>query len=248
MLWLKKITIRLICHPLIGWALRKVRRERIRFRGMTIDTREFETGVVARLFWGLYERGELDFIEQFLPRDCDVIELGASLGLSTSVIAKRLAADKKIVCCEANPEVIPLLMRRLRAVDRDVEVKNVAIAAPGTDRVQLCVSQGSLASEVAQHGRSIEVRACDFRQVLAEAGLHDRFSIVADIEGAESHLLFDDPGALDNCAAMIFELHDTVHGGKQLSIEDLRSRIKALGFTELARRGPVVAFARNGRD
>ena len=49
----------------------------------------------AMIFWGFYESAEIRLIEKYFDGKTDVIELGSSMGIVSTHIAKKLVAGKR---------------------------------------------------------------------------------------------------------------------------------------------------------
>jgi FkbM family methyltransferase len=242
---------RAICHPAIGrlssWALRN----RIPIRGCIIDTRSplITAEIKALLFWGLYESAEIRFVNQYLRRDLDVIELGGSLGLVTCQIRKRLAAFRRVVCVEANPQLVSQLKLNLKLnnLEQNVYVVNKAIDYDPSLRSTVCFSPGSnnVAGKIArQHvgDGELTVTTTTLEQIIAENEI-DEYTLVADIEGAEAGLALEEVEALKGCRQAIIELHDTTYDGTAVTVEQIyETMIKLHGFNLRDRYGPVCVF------
>ena len=53
--------------------------------------------MVASIVWKYYERAEVDLIKKWVPATGDVIELGASAGIITALIASRLGPGRRLI-------------------------------------------------------------------------------------------------------------------------------------------------------
>src|SRR4051812_45383584 len=96
---LKAIVEWLACRSAIGWTVSRMHGDWISSpsvpRGVPSVRVNVPRSVVsdatrASLFWGFHEAQEVRYVERFLPDDLDVVELGASLGVVTSHIARKL--------------------------------------------------------------------------------------------------------------------------------------------------------------
>jgi len=125
-LGIKASVARAICHPAIGRAIGQLLRDHIPYRGCLIETtsRNVCPETKAALFWGIYESCELRFVQRYIRRDLDVVELGASIGGVTCHIRKRLGPDQRLLAVEANPELAALACRSL---ERNGLARNVSI-------------------------------------------------------------------------------------------------------------------------
>src|SRR3954464_14359033 len=88
--------------------------QRVRSHGVELDLSSplVADETRAALFWGFYEGSERRAALRFLRPGLPVIELGASLGFLTALIARRIAPVAQ-VAVEANPALTSLLRRTL---------------------------------------------------------------------------------------------------------------------------------------
>jgi FkbM family methyltransferase len=193
--------------------------------------------VKSWILWGYYELPEIRAVQRYLRRDLDVIELGSSLGIVASHIARRIDSSRTLLCVEANPRLLWHLEANARRDSRglDLRVVHGAIdytgAADGLARFAL--DDDNLCSQVAAGQASREVvtvPATTLSRLIAEHRIGE-YALVVDIEGAEAALLDRDREALRSCRQLIIELHPTTCDGRHVSIDDLyRTLTDELGF------------------
>lgn len=249
---LKALATWLLCLPVVGGSLRLLWRGRIpslRFRGFRLKMPHDVVGpkIVAMFFWGIYESAELRFVRDHLAADRDVVEIGASIGAVSSAIAQRLVPGRRLVCVEANPALIGVLLENVEAngAHLSIEVVNKGIDYEG-GRVSFVEAVDNKGGQVAQLGSETgsSVPASTLLALLDECGL-DRYSLVADIEGAEIAIIERDSAALGRCDQIVIELHDASGGGCKATIERLIEALTARhGFELRARHGTVCVFER----
>ena len=251
---LKTRVAEILCHPLIGRAVTALFRGRVpslRFRGwrLALDAPGVTPRTAAQIFWGIYESAELRFVERYLRRDLDVVEVGASIGAVSSAIARRQDPAHRLVCVEANPKLLDLLRRNVaaNAPGHPVEVVHRAISYDSrTVRFGLGETNVSGRLEPEDPGfEVVEVPATTLAELLHERGI-TRYVLVADIEGAEAAIIERDAEALLGCEQILIELHSTHFRGRDLGVEDLVRGIEARGFTLRTRHGSVCIFERMG--
>jgi FkbM family methyltransferase len=203
------------------------------------------------IFWGFYERPELQFVQKYLPSTLDVVELGSSIGVVSAQIARRLTTGRQLVCVEANPGAVRLLRENTsrNAPSLRVSVYNnaVAYAAEQPEFADISFGNSNLAAWISHP--SEQHKGCR----LGTATLHDLlvrhgigfYALVSDIEGAEAGLLFFDAQSLENCRLLIIELHTTEFQGRKLSVSDLAGFITDhLGFALKDKRRDVYVFTK----
>jgi FkbM family methyltransferase len=264
----KSTVARLATTPLVGRAVARVFGDRIPSAVGPVDTHDpvVPDQVKARLALRLYERAELRFVDEHLPRDLDVVELGASIGVVTRAVAGHLDPGRKVVAVEADPRLIAPLRANLDlggVADR-VHVVHAAVGSPAGAAVELVRGRLStdarIATEVTAPTGTTRphpdldqdldrerdlVPTCSLATVLADAGIDGPYSLVVDIEGAEARLARDDAEALARCRVAVVEVHDTVLDGEALAWPEVANRVaEGGGFRTLAAHGPVLVFGR----
>ena len=239
---------RAACQPVIGRAIAAVQHNRVRNRGCLIDTSSphITPTTIARLWWGLYEAKEIRFIKQLLPRDMDVVELGASIGVATAHIARRIQPERQIICVEANPYLLELIRENvaLNTPGRRVTILNQAIDYSGQGSVRLQVSETNTNSRLGSGEDGLAVETTTLSRVIEHYSLGS-FALVADIEGAELGMILNDKAGLSQVQQLIIELHPAQHLGELWTPERMRDLLIAShGFNLRAERGPVYVFER----
>jgi FkbM family methyltransferase len=234
---------------LVGRAIRWWYANQIPLRGcnIIIDTSPpsvLTDMTVADIFFGMYEGDELRFVKTHLPRERDVVELGASVGAVSSLIAKVLNPASRLICVEANDALIPEAARNVKrnAPSANVQFLHGAIdySINGkTTQLQLGESQRS---RVGTEGPTITVPRLTLSSILADNTIND-YTLVCDIEGAEESLLQSDAEAFRRCRTVIIELHPIDTTGLDRYIQ----KFSRLGFELQARsgrfhRGAVCVF------
>lgn len=199
--------------------------------------------LLARLDSGMYEEKEISLIRRFLPRDADVLELGASMGIVSAFILGR--HPRRLVSYEAVPEMAD---RARQVVTHNCpspnwELVNAAVVPQPADTVSFHWSpqvsdSGSLASSRGM--KEIVVPAFTLGQMLDRHGLGPGAWLVMDIEGAEHDVIRHSSAALDSLEGIILEVHDTPKD----TAEDAIRALQAKGFKLIGRRRRVVALRR----
>lgn len=185
----------------------------------------------AGIFWGIRERAEVDLVKQLLPisSDSTVVELGGSIGVVASHVAKR--KPKRIVVVEADPELLEIcevnvninissdtaavfLNRAVDYISRDD-----SLFVPGNTTTSGKLGHGSAAAS------GITVGNSTLSKILNSLSVGE-YILISDIEGAEADIWFMDQQALNSCSHIVAELEDTKKYTAQAQLEQLG----ALGF------------------
>jgi FkbM family methyltransferase len=247
---LKQLAARALVSPATGRLVGRVLRDRIPCRGCVIDTSSpVVTGEVkAMLLLGMYESAEQRFVARYMRTDSDVVELGSSLGVVTSQIARRLQSGRRIVAVEANEALLPTILANVarNAPDAALTLVHAAIDYGGTSHVDLAVGAETFGSRVATEAgaRTRRVPATTLEQLLARESIGD-FVLVSDIEGAEAGVFAAAPGTLARCRQILCELHDTHHLGQAFSADHMVDLLRTRhGFRLVDHFGNVAVFDR----
>ena len=194
----------------------------------------------AKIFWGVWESAEIRFSKRFAQTDT-IIELGSSVGVTLGVLSN-LRRNTKFVCVEAsatNFEKLSCLQKQLSPTNVYLLI-NKAIAY-GKDYVGFASTSttGSKIDETIK-GSESSVPTITLTRLLEENQVNDKYTLITDIEGAESEIFFEDEVALKNCVRIIAELEDT----PSYSIEDQINKLISIEFSVTESYGNVFVFSR----
>jgi len=236
----------LLANRWTGIVAARVLGDRIPHRGLTIDTSSpvVTPRIKAALLLQGYESGEYRFVRRYIPTDCDVIELGGSLGVISCTIRRRIDPARRQFIVEADPRLAKALRRNLsiNRCDTNVDVIEAAISYDPGETVSFALGESSVSGRVAADAGSlptIEVPACTLSQLIERHDLTD-FALVSDIEGVEWRILKNDLDALASARMIVMETHDSPGNG---SYEDLIAALQKTGrFDLIDRHGPVVVL------
>src|SRR4051794_25130001 len=107
---------RVLCSTPVGQLISLLGRNVVRSDSSSIRVASpfVKPSTKAALFWGFYESAERRFVTRYLRRDLDVVELGGSIGVVSSLIASRLEGHARLISVEANPGLIDVLSSNVR--------------------------------------------------------------------------------------------------------------------------------------
>jgi FkbM family methyltransferase len=247
----KTLVARALCLPSIGRAIARVCDNRIKCGTCVINTQSHlvKPATKAALFWGFYESAELRLVRRYLDLRHDVIELGTSIGVVAATIAKQLPTDRHLLCVEAHPRLARLAYENICANAPHAHVSMISAAIDYSEtQCNLWLKPGSLTtgghvSSTPDEEHGISVQRTTLADLIRSHGL-GKYSLVADIEGAEARLLECERPALANCQQLIIELHQTKVQNRAVTIDELICTIVDAGFVVAARDGNVFVFDR----
>ncbi|MDH3648118.1 MAG: FkbM family methyltransferase [Saprospiraceae bacterium] len=207
---------------------------------ISVNKKYVDYSTIAKIWWGLYERAEINFVDQFISGKVDVVELGASVGVVTGHLAKKLGRGR-LICVEANELLLDQIERNIVLNNGRARYQIIHGAISDVrETVQFRVDGKNTDSKLDKSGDHL-VKGIFLSDLLKDLEIR-RYELVADIEGAEKFILASDAQALQMCELMIIELHAI--GSRSISICDMSSRIIELGFRMIMRRGSVFVFQR----
>ncbi len=194
-----------------------------------------------------YEAKEARYIQAYLPAGAEVLELGASLGIVSSIILG--CRPSRLISYEA--------VGPLTEVARQVVAHNhpsapwtlvhCAIAGEGVAEVSFDWSPahtqgGSVAAEPAKS--HLRVPAESLAAAIARHQLSTSAWLVMDIEGMEWEIARHQAAALGHFAGIIVECHDVKDGDRHVSHAQVLAELALAGFEIAARRGQVSVLLR----
>ena len=243
------IADQLVCHPFVGRFLARAYKGFIPSRGFRIFTenRFITPAIKASLFWGLYEKPEIQFIRSFLRKDLDTIELGSSLGVTSCYIRQALQPTARLICVDANPHLIDLIRLNLENNHlQNFSVLNAAIDYSGAKEARLELGPRNTDCKLVRNQQSVDqycqVPTTTLSQILGEYKIED-YTLVSDIEGAEAEIILKDKMSLRRCRQIIIEVHDVKLDGQDFTVDDLkRSIMTEHGFNLVAEYRRVFVF------
>ena len=199
---------------------------------------------------GSYEAKEARFIQAYLPLGSEVLELGASLGIVSSIILGR--RPSRLVSYEAVPGLVDIARQMVAHNHPDApwELVRCAIADEGVTEVSFAWSPdhtqgGSVAREPgAGEGETLLVPAASLAGVIERHALPNSAWLVMDVEGMEWELARRQAAGLRHFAGIIVECHDITDGGRQVSHVQVLEEITRAGFDIVDRRGKVAVLMR----
>jgi FkbM family methyltransferase len=222
-----------LCRAGFGRALRRAYRGRVPHWDLTIPlSKVHDDVVVSSLFFGTYESAEVFLARELLYPAGDVVELGASMGVLSAHIARRLAPGARLVCVEPNVQLHAAIAQTVaeNSPGARCTVVGAAVHYGSAETVTLDVSNVNSA-RVSEAGgmEGLTVPVTSLSQVLREHGIGP-YTLVCDIEGAEAGLLTCDAKALEGCQNMLIETHETDFQGQRFGTSGYLERLFALGF------------------
>lgn len=191
-----------------------------------------------------YEGGECATLRDILRAGDRVLELGAGIGLISSVAAQ-VKGIESVTAIEANPELIPVIEETYRLNDiTTVELLNGVIVASQRKRSPFYLRADFWASSMEPDSRPYKKKKhlpCYNIQTMIEEKTPT--VIVCDIEGGELGLF--DEADLSGVRAVILEFHPKVYGAEAVEAitRDLES--KGLIFQKPDKPSTVRCFIRD---
>lgn len=195
-----------------------------------------------------YEAKEARYIQAYLPAGVDVLELGASLGIVSSIILGRRPA--RLISYEAVGPLVDVARKVVAHNHPEApwELVHCAIAGEGVDEVSFDWSpeytQGGSVVDGPSAAR-IRVPAESLARVIARHRLPETAWLVMDIEGMEWEVAKRQAAALRHFAGVIVECHDVREDDRVIPHSEVVRQLAKAGFLIAARRGQVSVLIRH---
>ena len=195
-----------------------------------------------------YERPEREAVRQFLDPERPVVEFGGAIGVVSCLVNRRLRRPTEHVVVEANPDLVPLLLRN-RELNRCSFRVLPRLVAYGRDQGTFYCNKGNFVIGSGVGGRAddavamVEVETVTLGAVL-EQYQFDACTLICDIEGGESDLLRYEREVLGSrVSTLILEVHEWILG--QGRVRELLAEISSLGFRRVASEGETYTFSKS---
>ncbi len=249
----KKIFTYFFCSSFFGSLVARVFNNKLKYgwTDVVVDTsgKYIKAKTKAQIFWGIYESAERRFVTQYLTDEYDVLELGSSLGVISSLIMEQLKGNKRLFCVEANPDLIEKIRVNLseNTSNKNYTISNLAVST-NNERTSFARGASTLAGRLSSlslttESETFSLQASTLGEICTLHGLGD-YVLVSDIEGAEAFFINTPPGVsgLDSCKLLIIELHNTpTHTVTQLRNTLVNDHV----FRELNTHGNVFVFKKD---
>ena len=194
-----------------------------------------------------YEGGECTTLRRILREGDRVLELGAGVGLC-STVAGSAPGVEKVIAVEANPDLIPLIAETHKLNDiTNVEVLNGVVSNNSNLTCDFYIRPDFWASSMEPDSRKYirkeRLPSYSIHALIAEL---NPTVIVCDIEGGELGL-FDDAD-LSNVREMVLELHPKVYGTEGYARITGALAAKGLDLAEDNKEGSSVQLFERKQD
>ena len=217
-----------------------IRTKKIQINGVFISTSldDVTRKIRKALFKGTYENNECYFIEKYITKHSQIMEIGCGIGL-VSLVASRICTEGFIKSYEANPKMEALIRKNysLNSLEPNLEMK--AVSTDGkevTFFIDPDVISSSLFDRKMSHTKCL-VQSAALDDILEEINPD---TIIMDVEGAEVDLLGS--SKLNGIKQMIVEIHPHIVGEEKIS--RLNQKLQTSGFQILETRGKVCVYSR----
>ena len=182
--------------------------ESIEFQGLKVpvDPDILFGGILRRVRTGRYERHEINAGLSLVKPDDRVLDIGAGIGLTGSVMS-RVGGAAAVMSVEANPKLVPQIeeLHHANGID-NVEVVNAALGHEASGSVSFYLREMFWSSSLdgeRDFVEKVQIPRRDFNKLVRDFA---PTLIMCDIEGGELDL-FDERAELDTVRAIVLELH-----------------------------------------
>lgn len=229
-------------NPVVGRVV-ELTGDKVRMDGLkySVASPNITRGHKSTLAFGLHEMEERQLIKRWLPRDLPAIELGGGLGVVSCLTNKLLRHSAQHVVVEANPWMVPVLLRNRDLNGCKFKIVNKAIAYD-RETVVLPIDAEFVGSNLAGVGAAAETALVDASTVGDLVNGWQSFSLISDIEGSEEQIILREiPELGERVRFAMLELHPYVYG--QDRADHLMVEMERSGFHLLERLGEGDVFS-----
>lgn len=166
-----------------------------------------------------YEEAEINFISKSATSEDIILELGSSLGVVSSVIAKHIQ-PQQYICVEANPALIPLT-KTTHFINtlNNITVLNGAVASDDKEQcIPFYINKNCWASSLDPKNGTIRVENVPVYNLNRLIKQYNPTYLIADIEGGEFSI-FNEQADLSGVNKICIEIHAGL-GSKQDALID----------------------------
>ena len=237
-LQIKLVLAKILVNDFTGKLIALLFSNKIPFHNLRIDISNsvIRKKIAASLYFKTYESAEVRFISKYLKKyEGTIVELGASIGVVSSTLAKA-NPKAKLFSFEADNRFIPI-------IENNIKINNISNAncfneiigasgyefIPGEDNTMGKISKTNSESS----------KMSSLSQLIKKYNFSE-FVLVSDIEGAEYFVLNEEDSVFNAIPLLIIELHPIQIENKLISVEDLKVRIETLGYEILDQYGSNV--------
>lgn len=149
--------------------------------------------VSGALAFGVYERGELAFVNKSIRPGMTVLDIGANVGLYTALAGNAAGPQGRVIAFEPDPESFGYLQRTIQENGlKNVEAVNAA--ASDTDKESWLYTSSSNRGDSRLYDNELSDNRVQIRQIrlddfLPTLGIRQVDFIKMDVQGFEGHVL-----------------------------------------------------------
>ena len=195
-----------------------------------------DKGVELSLFeTGTYEKGTIQLLGKFLKPGSTFLDIGANIGLMSSIASKYVGEHGKVLAVEANPKTVELLQHNLALNDcKNVEIFSLALGKePGKATLyeNWNVNRGGASLLAQEESEGIEVPV----DTIDDLFKNDRIDVLKiDVEGFELEVL---KGGIDvlkkQQPVLIIEVSEQRENIAGVSPKEIADFVRTLGNYKL---------------
>lgn len=217
--------------------------DRVSYHSVVLDLSDpvISTRLKARFPLGLYEDSEVGLIEEQLPDDKPVVELGGGIGF-ISCFTDSILNDVKHVVVEANPKLVEIIETNRALNDASFDIRHSAYQSSG-EETDFYVHEKFVGGSVQRTtDRVIRVDGESLEEILDS--FEEKITLIVDIEGGEFDLFENEMDLLVNhCSHLFIEFHEFTDA----NIEQYEKELVDLGFALRDRRDDVRFYKATSR-
>ncbi len=176
---------------------------------------KFSAGTKYALIKGRYEAAELYFVNKYVKNNDFVIELGASIGIVTRLISKKVGVLGNVIAIEGSKKVFNSEKSNLKNIDniRYIHALGFPFYNVNLNKYKNLKFEDSSSFLGGQIGKNISYNnQNDIIDLTIIPDGYEDYGLIVDIEGSEQEILSDFALIDHRISYIIIELHPMIYG------------------------------------
>ena len=212
------------------------------YKGVTIYPKGLHPNIKGSIGTESMDNGTIELIDEYLPKDVAVIEVGGGIGIVSCYIDKHIDKSVVEIVLEANKKILPRLEKHREENGAYFDIISKAYEPNGRRTTLYTGNQFWSTSTVKDQNRKMtKVDGISISGIVTKFNIK-QFSLVTNCEGAEFELIHNEIDVLrDKCNTMIIGFHNV----DEFDIGDTVKYITKNGFRYIEKKGKKKFLFKN---
>lgn len=209
-------------------------------KGVRIENNKYLNNYIrGKIEKGEYEKTEIDFINNYIESEDNIVELGGGLGFTSCFVNNMINESSNHLVIEANPNLIDIINSNKSLNHSGFELIGSAYHSSEKELELYIANEFWSSSTMKRDGDTVTVSAVSLEDILSDFDFED-FVLISDIEGGEIELTEESRVLSEKCKLIIIEIHPEKCGEKE--IKSLIKELESIGFKIVDRKQEVLVM------